>query len=78
MEGSRIDDEANADINPRYKFHPLTAEDFHALRDASQIHQHEVSDVLGIWHCLHPEHGRFVLAEVMSEEFYMITPAPDA
>ena len=74
--GPRIENEANTDINPRYQFHPLTADDFYMLRDASQIQQHESSDVLSIWHCLHPEHGRFVLAEVMSEEFYMVTPTP--
>lgn len=76
MEESGIENEANPDINPQYQFHPLEAGYFHMLRDASQIQQHDSSEVLSIWHCLHPRHGRFVLAEVMSAEFYMLTPTP--
>ncbi|MEC9483159.1 MAG: hypothetical protein UMU75_07505 [Halomonas sp.] len=74
MEGADIESKAKRDSNSRYQFHPVTAEDFHMLRSGSQIQHHERSSVLSIWHCLHPEHGRFVLAEVMKEEFYMVVP----
>lgn len=69
-----IENEANPDIRLRYQFRPLPADIFYMLLDASQIHQHDSNKAVSIWHCLHPEHGRLILAEVMTAEFYMLTP----
>lgn len=76
MEELGIGNEDSPEINSRYQFHSLTADTFYMLRDASQTQQHESSDILSLWHCLHPKHGRFVLAEVLSAKFYMLTSTP--